>query len=133
MFLEISQNSQESTCARVSFLIKLQIPCLKKKLLHICFPVNIAKFLRTPFVTKHLLLVPASELAHSQSFHFYCPRLSWKLFTYWSSKTQYRFLNIIIYYCRFYFIVKPMQIWKTIDKNVFIYANVFTISQLSIF
>ena len=24
MFLEISQNSQENTCARVSFLIKLQ-------------------------------------------------------------------------------------------------------------
>ena len=24
MFLEISQNSEESTCARVSFLIKLQ-------------------------------------------------------------------------------------------------------------
>ena len=32
VFLNISQNSQESTCARVSFLIKLQIPCLKKKL-----------------------------------------------------------------------------------------------------
>ena len=25
MFLEISQNSQENTCARVSFLIKLQV------------------------------------------------------------------------------------------------------------
>ena len=28
MFLEISQNLQESTCARVSFLIKLQTSCL---------------------------------------------------------------------------------------------------------
>ena len=28
MFLEISQNSQESTCARVSFLIKLQASCM---------------------------------------------------------------------------------------------------------
>ena len=27
MFLEISQNSQENTCARVSFLIKLQTFC----------------------------------------------------------------------------------------------------------
>ena len=29
VFLEISQNSQENTCARVSFLIKLQVPGLK--------------------------------------------------------------------------------------------------------
>ena len=28
VFLEISQNSQENTCARVSFLIKLQAPQL---------------------------------------------------------------------------------------------------------
>ena len=42
MFLEILQNSQDNTCARVSFLIKL------KRLWHWCFPVNFAKFLRTP-------------------------------------------------------------------------------------
>ena len=36
-----------NTCARVSFLIKLQ--ALKKRLWHRCFPVNFAKFLRTPF------------------------------------------------------------------------------------
>ena len=50
--LEISQNSQESTCARVSFLIKLQVPpvtLLKKRLWRSCLPVNLAKFLRTPF------------------------------------------------------------------------------------
>ena len=64
------------------FFNKIANPMPKKKLLHICFPVNIAKFLRTPFVTEHLLLVPASELAHSQIFYLYCPRLSWKLFTY---------------------------------------------------
>ena len=46
VFLEISQNSQENTCARVSFLITL----LKKRLWHRCFPVNFAKFLRTPFL-----------------------------------------------------------------------------------
>ena len=61
VFLEISQNSQENTCARVSFLIKLQaVPglrpatLLKKRLRHRCFPVNFAKFLRTPFLTEHL-------------------------------------------------------------------------------
>ena len=37
VFLEISHNSQENTCARVSFLIKLQ-----------------ANFRRTPFFTEHL-------------------------------------------------------------------------------
>ena len=57
MFLEISQNSQESTCARVSFLIKLQAEAcnfIKKETLARCFPVNFAKFLRTPFPTEHL-------------------------------------------------------------------------------
>ena len=46
VFLEISQNSQENTYARVSFLIK--------RLWHRCFPMNFAKFLRTPFLTEHL-------------------------------------------------------------------------------
>ena len=57
VFFEISQNSQENTCARVSFLIKLQAPpatLLKKRLWHSCFPVSFAKFLRTPFLTEHL-------------------------------------------------------------------------------
>ena len=52
VFLEISQNPQENTCARVSFLIKkLPQPAIlfKKKLWHRCFPVNFAEFLRTFF------------------------------------------------------------------------------------
>ena len=36
------ENSQESTCARVSFL--------KKRLWHRWFPVNFAKFVKTPFL-----------------------------------------------------------------------------------
>ena len=39
VLLEILQNSQENTCARASFLIKLQACSL---------------FLRTPFLTEHL-------------------------------------------------------------------------------
>ena len=39
VFLEISQNSQENTCA---------------SLWHRCFPVNFAKFLRATFFTEHL-------------------------------------------------------------------------------
>ena len=52
VFLNISQNSQENTCARFSFLIKLQTWCLQfyyKRDCHRCFPVNFAIFLRTPF------------------------------------------------------------------------------------
>ena len=53
MLWEISQNSQENTCVRVSFLTKLQISAcnfIKKSLQHRCFPVNLAKFLRAPFL-----------------------------------------------------------------------------------
>ena len=78
--LKNSQNSQENTCARVSFLMKLQAfgvvkkfakitgyhirqslfsnkiaglrpaTLLKKRLWQSCFPVTFAKFLRTPFL-----------------------------------------------------------------------------------
>ena len=53
VFSKISQNSQENTCARVSFLIKLQaLPptLLKKRLWYRRFLVNFAKFLITPFL-----------------------------------------------------------------------------------
>ena len=56
MFLNISQSSQENTCVRVPFLIKLQAwslkstSSLKERLWYRCFPVN----LRTPFLTEHL-------------------------------------------------------------------------------
>ena len=53
VFLEISQNSQKNTCARYSFLIKLQArpaTLSKKSLWYRYFPVNFAKFLRTPFL-----------------------------------------------------------------------------------
>ena len=56
VFLEISQNSQENTCASL-FLTKLQAllaTLLKKRLWHRCFSVNFAKFLRTPFFIEHL-------------------------------------------------------------------------------
>ena len=50
MFLKISQNSQENTCARVSLLKKLKKKFLfKKRLWYSCFPVNFAKFLRHLF------------------------------------------------------------------------------------
>ena len=44
MFLKISQNSQENTCARVCFLIKLQAEA------QVFFLVDFTKVLRTPLV-----------------------------------------------------------------------------------
>ena len=56
VLIETSQNSQENTCARDSFLITIlqTATLLKKSLWHRCFPVNFVKFLRTPFFTEHL-------------------------------------------------------------------------------
>ena len=60
VLLEISQNSQENTRGIVSFLLKLQAlglrpaTLLKRETLAQVFPVNFAKFLRTPFFTEHL-------------------------------------------------------------------------------
>ena len=71
VFLEILQNSQENTCARVSFLIKLQATLLKKRLWHRSFPVNFAKFRRTPIFTEQLrwllLLLSYSNLLEETS------------------------------------------------------------------
>ena len=67
VFLEISQNSQENTCARDSFLIKLKGPAtfLKKNLWQRSFPAIFAKFLRTPFFTEHLRMTGSKP--HHQS------------------------------------------------------------------
>ena len=62
MFLEISYNSLENICARVSFLTK--------RLWHKSFPVNFAKFLRTSFYIEHLcwlLLVLLTEIVKESS------------------------------------------------------------------
>ena len=46
---------------------------LKKSLWHRCFPVNFAKFLRTPFFTEHLRWL----LLNSKNIHF----IRWKNFS----------------------------------------------------
>ena len=63
--LEISQNSKENTCARDSFLIKLQAGHWHRR-----FPMNFAKFLRTLFlqnVSGRLLLKPANLILMDSS------------------------------------------------------------------
>ena len=56
MFLEISQNSQESTCARVSFLIKLQAApaTLLKRTLAQVFSYEFCEISKNTFFTEHL-------------------------------------------------------------------------------
>ena len=60
MFLEISQSSQEETCARVFFLIKLQAlglrpaTLLKKRLWHRFFSFEFWEISKKIFLTEHL-------------------------------------------------------------------------------
>ena len=65
VFLIISQNSQENTCARVSLL--------KNKLWHRYFPVNFAKFLRVFTGKKHpqirLQRFEKNECGHLGGWH----------------------------------------------------------------
>ena len=74
VFLEISEHSQESTCARVSFFNKVAglkpATLLKRRLWHRCFPMNAVKFLRTPFHIEHLwwLLLKRSYIC----YHIIC-------------------------------------------------------------
>ena len=82
--LEISQNSQESTCVRVSFLILLQSSgqrcsdgCnhIKKETLTQFFPGNFAKFLRTPpgdfFCIAHSVQLCLRKGSFKINLHFY--------------------------------------------------------------
>ena len=53
VFQQISQISQENTCSKDAFLMKLQIYSLtssKKRFRHRCFFVNFGKFLIKPFL-----------------------------------------------------------------------------------
>ena len=57
VFIEVSQNSQENTCAKVTFLIKLQAQIydfIKKETLAQVFSCEFCEFLTTPFLTEHL-------------------------------------------------------------------------------
>ena len=86
LFLKISQNSQENTCARASFLIKV--------FLHRCFPVNFANFLRTPFLqnTSGRLLRKHVENCYIKRHHVYF-NLLW---LFWISLSMNIFFLIIV-------------------------------------
>ena len=66
LFLRFSQNSQEDTCVRASFLLKLQasgLPStsLKRRLWHSCFSMKFAKILRNTNFEKHLRTIASGD------------------------------------------------------------------------
>ena len=65
MFLEISQNSEENTCARISFLKACNF--IKKETLAQVFLCEFCKILRTPFLTEHLWWLLLDEEMKVQS------------------------------------------------------------------
>ena len=85
VLIEISHNSQENTCVRVSFLINFQASAcnfIKKKLWHKCFPVNFAKsqkfakLLETSSLTEHLPWLLLYIFLQKLDFEIsYCNRL----------------------------------------------------------
>ena len=68
VFLEILQNWHENNCANVPFFNKVAglrpTTLLIKRLWQRCFPENLAKFLRTPFLTEHLWLLLLERLIY---------------------------------------------------------------------
>ena len=91
MLIEISQNSQESTCARVSFLIKLKA----SGLWHRCFSVNFEKFLRTPFFTEHLWWLGLYLFVTHPCIFYIFHQVVWKPFKFISSglETNHSLVN----------------------------------------
>ena len=69
VFLEVSQNSQENTCARDYFLIKLQATLIKKKLCEFCETSKNTFFHRNTargcfWISKKMLLQAFSDTAN---------------------------------------------------------------------
>ena len=67
-FLEISQNSQENTCVRISFLIKLKAKAcnfIKKETLTQVFPCEFCEISKNPFLYR-TSLVATSEGANDE-------------------------------------------------------------------
>ena len=84
VFLKISQYSQKNTCVRVSFSQAKAYNFNKRRLLHRCFPVNIAKFLGAALFREHLwwlLLYLFNKVASLKSSNVIKKRLQHRCFT----------------------------------------------------
>ena len=72
VFLEISQNSQESICARASFLIKLQAyNFIKKETLVQVFSCEFCEISINTFSTEHLQKTTSKMLELPNFGHYY--------------------------------------------------------------
>ena len=76
VFLKISQNSQENTCARVSFLIKLQFGFIKKEALAQVFSCEFSEISKDNFFHR-IPLVAASVFAIKNYVEWYSERNVW--------------------------------------------------------
>ena len=101
MFLRILQNSQEGTCARVSFLIKLQVWGLqlywKRDSGTGVFRWILQNFLKKPLLTEHfrwLLLAFQSESTHYSFRTSYSKQLQYLKFTWTITSWEYSSSNI---------------------------------------
>ena len=79
VLLQISQNSQENICARVSLLIELQAQAcnfIKNEALAQMFPVNFVQFLRTPFYIEHFwcLLLFSAKIINGLAVKYFCKK-----------------------------------------------------------
>ena len=70
VFLEISQNSQENTCARASFLIKLQAyNFIKKETLTQVFSCEFCKIFKNTYFTEHLWTTASKVFSLSKNIN----------------------------------------------------------------
>ena len=105
VFLEISQNSQENTCARI-FFNKVE----KKRLQHRCFLANFTKFLRTPFLQNtsggcwNVMDLLPFDYIRIWSFFGFCLRFSIKYF--FSKRCDQTALKFLFSY----FFVRPEKV-----------------------
>ena len=92
--LRISQNSYlcHSFFLNKDAGLSLQL-LLKKRLWHRCFPVNCAKFLRTPFLKEHIRWLLLFMYFHENKGRYYYVGLRKENVLYWSLKDQDFFKN----------------------------------------
>ena len=97
MFLTISQNSQENTCARASFLIKLQARAcsfVKRETLAQVFSCEFCEVFKDTFFTKHLRVTAYVTFPFSSGSFLYSLQVTliidwkWLIFTYFHQSSN---------------------------------------------
>ena len=98
--LKISQNSQENTCARVSFLLNLLLICnfIIKEILAQVFSCEFCKFFKNPFL---------------QTASGWLPPHIWLIWLYWSYPEPYPETVVLVVNWQTLFIRDVCQIYST--------------------